>query len=193
MALFTSPNPNVEVFHDCVYALINCMKRNKDQRSKILDKYHLLDNKEWFSFQTWLDAFNEISQEMGERNLFLVGVTFINKLNLSIDTSLEDALNFINIAYHCKHRIHGVNLYDSLNNKTLDGIGDYTVLEFDEVKKQAIIKSTTPYPSKFDEGVIYEVARKYKPDFTRAHIISIDKSQERRDMGGNSCTYILTW
>lgn len=194
MAVFIAPQKDIQVNHDCVDAILTCMKRHRMQREEILDKYDLLQtSEEWHCFQKWLDAFKELSISMGERNLFLTGMTFMNKLDLPEGTSLLDGLKFINIAYHSKHRFNGELLYNDKTNEIIDLIGNYTIVDFNEKKGEAIITSNTPYPSKFDEGLIYEVTRQFKPDPTRAHLITLSKAHECRDTGGESCTYILSW
>ena len=49
-----------------------------------------------------------------------------------------------------------------------------------------------PCPSKFDEGIIIQIVRKFKPMGSRENI-KLDLTQESRKNGGNSCTYIINW
>ena len=39
MAVFVAPQKDIQVNHDCVDAILTCMKRHRVQREEILDKY----------------------------------------------------------------------------------------------------------------------------------------------------------
>jgi hypothetical protein len=49
-----------------------------------------------------------------------------------------------------------------------------------------------PYPSDFDQGIIYAVARKFAPkgDFPS---VKLDETAPTRKKGGDSCTFLVTW
>lgn len=184
---------SIEASKKIVNSFLNCMKRAKDLRAEVLRKYHLLDDKEWFPFQDWMDAFKEISLRFGDMNLFLTGIAFINQDELPSINSLREAFERINLGYHSEHRKDGKLMYDMETNKLLDGIGSFSILSFDEDQKEAKIVCNTPYPSKFEEGVLYELTRKFKPNAQTVHLIKVDPTRERRTKGGQSCTYIINW
>ena len=182
-----------EVSAQTMHSFLNSMRRGKELRANILKKYGLLESKEWFPLQDWLDAFHKITERLGEMNLFLTGIAIINIERFPPLHSLKEAYIAVNTTYHLSHRCNGKIMYDATSGKTLDGIGNFQIVSYDEAKREAIIKSDSPYPSKFEEGILYELTKKFKPDPTRAHLIKLDITKERRDKGGRSCTFIINW
>lgn len=127
-------------------------------------------------------------------NLFLTGIALVNNSpQFANQVSLYEALTKINISYHLKHRLNGEVMYNQASNQLITGIGNYTLVQYDKEAKQAIVTCDTPYPSKFEEGILYELTKKFKPDPQTPHLIKQDSNKDRRNKGGKSCTFIINW
>ncbi len=193
MAQFTAINENVEVNKQTVLSIVNSMEKNKDKRLEILLSNGINpEEKEWFNQQKWLNAFKTISNQLGEMNLFLIGKAIIDNAKFPPIKDLEEGLSSIDVAYHMNHRLNNTVMFDPTSGKKTSGIGSYKVMGYDATKREAIMVCDNPYPSKFDEGIITQIARKFKPTGSR-ELIKLDPLKETRKNGGNSCTYIITW
>ena len=193
MAQFVAINNKVEVNRQTVLSIVNSMDKSKDVRLDILLKNGINpDESEWFNQQKWLNAFRDISVSLGEMNLFLIGKAIVTNAKFPPIKDLEEGLRSINIAYHMNHRVNGKIMFDSATGEITEGIGDYQLIEFDEKVKRAVMKCSNPYPSKFDEGIIVQVVRRFKSSGSIENI-RLDLSKESRIRGGNSCTFSISW
>lgn len=193
MAQFVAINKDVEVNKQTVLSVVNSMDKEKETRSNILKRNGInLETKEWIKQQDWLNAFRDISKSLGEMNLFLIGKAIIENAKFPPMKNLEDGLKAIDIAYHMNHRLNGKIMFDNMTGKMTNGIGNYRLTEFNFKDRTAIMVCNNPYPSKFDEGIIIQIVRKFKPMGSRENI-KLDLTQESRKNGGNSCTYIINW
>jgi hypothetical protein len=193
MAQFIAFNKNVEVNRQTVMSIVNSMDEGRERRMQILQSNNIdPDSKEWFMQQGWLNAFRVIAESLGEMNLFMIGKAIIDHAQFPPIRNLEEGLKSIDIAYHMNHRLDGQVMFDMETGEMTDGIGHYTLASFDAKEEKAIMVCNNPYPSKFDEGIITQVVRKFKPPGTRAEV-NLDLSKGSRTMNGDSCTYIITW
>jgi len=194
MAQFIAFNPDAEVDGGTVLSFVNSMRRGQEIRQAILAKHNIVAQEgKWYSQQLWLDAFKEVAETLGEMNLFLIGTAIIENAKFPPMRGLEDALNAIDVAYHMNHRLHGQVMFDPNNGTMLEGIGHYTLVSYDAQRRSAVYNCNNPYPSKFDEGIITEVVRRFKPADSTKHEVKLDVTQDRRATGGESCTYLITW
>jgi hypothetical protein len=194
MAQFVSFNPDTEVEGGTVLAFLNSMKRGQETRQAILAKHNIIAQEgQWYSQQAWLDAFKEVADTLGEMNLFLIGVAIIENAKMPPMRGLEDAIRMIDIAYHMNHRLNGEIMFNPNTGAMLEGIGHYSVVSFDEKSRQAVMNCNNPYPSKFDEGIISEFVRRFKPADSSKHEVKLDITKERRAQGADSCTYLISW
>lgn len=106
---------------------------------------------------------------------------------------LEDALSAINVAYHMNHRKNGKPMFDPTTGAMQEGIGRYELRKFDPEERKAILWSNSPYPSKFEEGVIVQIVRMFKPKDSIRNKITLDETKETRKSGGESNTYLISW
>lgn len=193
MAQFVAINENVEVNRQTVLSIVNSMEKGKDKRFEILLQNGINpEEKEWFNQQKWLNAFKTISNELGSMNLFLIGKAIIDNAKFPPIKDLEEGLNSIDIAYHMNHRLDNKIMFDPSTGKKTSGIGNYKLISFDAVKKEAVMLCNNPYPSKFDEGIITQIVRKFKPTGFRESI-QLDTSKETRNNGAESCTFLISW
>lgn len=164
------------------------------QRQLIIDKYGLkTEEGAWNDLQSLLSALQEVEQTIGEMNLFLIGKSVIEGTSFPPMDSLKNALESIDIAYHMNHRKNGQVMFNPNTGQMMDGIGHYHLTRFDEVKREAVMVCHTPYPSKFEEGLVLQVARTFKPKEAVQIRVSLDDSKETRRKGGETCTFNIKW
>ncbi|MEQ8472750.1 MAG: hypothetical protein RIC35_16280 [Marinoscillum sp.] len=167
---------------------------SQTQRNAIIEK-HGLDSKSgaWNDLQSLLNAMKEVSESIGEMNLFLIGKAVIDGTQFPPMDGLESALRAIDVAYHMNHRKNGKPMFDPTNGQMTEGIGHYKLVRFDETSKEAVMVCETPYPSKFEEGLLVQVARRFKPQGSVVTKVKLDGSKKNRADGGDHCTFIINW
>lgn len=145
-----------------------------------------MDN--WYSQAKWLNVFKLITDKTGSNTLLNIGKKIPDWAIFPTDiSSIEEALQSIDIAYHMNHRnAKGQVLYD--NGILLEGIGHY---EYHKVSEEHLITMIcqNPYPCDFDRGIISAMAQKFQP----SAIITHDMTKECRKKGDNSCTFLIKW
>lgn len=193
MAQYVAFNPDVEVNAATVLSFVESMDNGRDIRRQILNK-HGIDPEpgQWFPQQAWLDAFREVEETIGETNVFMIGKVIVDYAEFPPMEDLEHALNAIDVAYHMNHRLHGEIMYNADTGEMTPGIGHYHLHRFDPDNRIAVMVCNNPYPSRFDEGIITQVARRFKPAFRNTHV-KRDEQAESRARGGESCTYVIQW
>ena len=125
-------------------------------------------------------------------NLFLIGKAVVENADTPNVSSLKESLNMFDMGYHMNHRLDGKIMFDPATGRMLEGIGHYKLTHFDAKKKEAVLVCNTPYPSKFDEGVITQVVRTFKPGPSRDSV-TLDPTKPTRTKGADSCTYNISW
>jgi len=181
MAQFIAFDPKVEVNGETILSVVNTIAVGQEGRLAILKKHGINPEEgQWYKQQLWLNAFKEISDELGDRTLFVIGKAIPEhaKFPPQID-NLQKALAAIDMAYHMNHR----------NGE----IGKYTLKEFDDKKRKAVMVCSNPYPSEFDRGIISTMLRRFKPLDSVKYDVILDTSKETRMKGGESCTYLVQW
>jgi hypothetical protein len=191
MVIYKAYNPDVEVNKRTISSVINALPVGVNIRREILRKngIDLTSDIEWFNQQLWLNCFSDIEEILGETILFVIGQAIPNSAYFPEIDSLKDALEKLDIAYHLNHRLNGKVMYDRSTGKFLEGIGHYSLKEYDEEQHYAVMVCENPYPSRFDLGIITRLARKYSP--TSEAKVYLDLTKETRLNGGSSCTYII--
>lgn len=181
MAQFIAFDPNVEVNGQTILSVVNAISVGQQTRLAVLKKQGITPEEgKWYKQQAWLNAFKAMSEELGEKTLFVIGKAIPENAIFppQID-NLQKALSAIDMAYHMNHR----------NGK----IGKYILKEYDEKKREAVMVCNNPYPSEFDRGIISTMLRRFKPKDSIKYDVLIDLSKESRMKGGESCTYIVKW
>ena len=181
MPQFEAIDPAVEVHVKAIVSIVNAVDIGQETRLKILKK-HGIDPfiGEWYPQQKYLDAFKEISENIGDRTLFMIGKSIPEYAEFPphID-NLEKALASIDVAYNMNHRG--------------GRIGRYQLVEFLEEDRTAVIVCDNPYPSEFDRGIITTMLRRFRPEDSIKSEVIRDLSKESRVDGHESCTYNITW
>lgn len=194
MAEYKVFEDNIETLGGGVMAFI-AGAIGQSQRSNILKKHGIdpPDPDAWYDMQSFLDAYKELGDTIGGMNLFQIGKMVTEKAPFPPMEGLEDALNSINVAYHMNHRKNGKPMFNPATGEMTEGIGHYKVIKFDATAKEAMIWSNSPYPSRFEEGVITQIVRMFKPKDSIRYSIVLDETKETRKSGGESNTYLIKW
>ena len=194
MPEFEAYNPDVEVNGRTVLSIVNGMGLLKNLGLKILtnNKIENPQKGRWYNQQYWLNAFKQISEEIGSYTLFEIGKSIPENAEFPphID-SIHNALASIDIAYHMNHRLNGTPLYDPMTGKLREGIGHYKYIKIGD--KQVEMLCDNPYPCDFDHGIIYAMVNKFKPSNSQIVNIEHDYVKSCRSNGDNTCSYIVTW
>ena len=193
MAQFTAISPDVEVNGQTVLSIVAGMDTFKEIALEILESKGISSPKEndWFYQQSWLNAFKEIAENVGEYTLMEIGRQIPENADWPPQVnSIESALSSIDIAYHMNHRINSEIMFNPQNGSMLEGIGHYAVIEKSE--RKITMMCDNPYPSDFDRGIIESAANKFKTKGDRIRVITDSASPSRKN-GADSCTYIVTW
>jgi hypothetical protein len=182
MAQFIPFEKGIQVNGQTVLSVVNALSAGQDSRSKILEKYGISNPQpeKWYSQEKWLEAFQEISDKVGQNTLFAIGKAIPEnaKFPPEID-NLEKALSAIDMAYHMNH--------------TKGDIGYYKLTSFNSATRIATMECKNPYPSEFDRGIITTMLRKFKPKDSLKNDVVLDLSKPSRLKGDDSCTYKITW
>jgi hypothetical protein len=182
MAQYIAYDPTVKVFGALIESVIDTLEYGQDTRRALLEKHGFksIDPTQWYPQQKWLDVFKDISREIGDKTLYLIGKKVPSKARLPQEiNTLEKALHGINVGYRMNH--------------SSGEIGVYEVLDFYEKSRKATVRSSAPYPSEFDRGLIMAFLIRFKPKDSVTYDVILDVTKETRLNGGNSCTYIISW
>lgn len=155
----------------------------------VVNKKLILDMDAWYSQEAWLEAFENIARQIGDRVLFNIGMSIPSSARFpSRMKDIHDGIRSIDVAYHLNHRKNGKSMFDTRTNTMIEGIGHYGY-EPVEGENEIVCVCNNPYPCAFDKGIITAMTQRFKPE---AYVIH-DDSQECRKNGFDSCTYRVLW
>ncbi|MBU0765274.1 MAG: hypothetical protein KJ607_10615 [Bacteroidetes bacterium] len=196
MAQFVAFEKGIEVNGETVLSIVNAMEGFEEFARTILEINGIEDPTpgKWYSQQAWLEAFRQIAEKVGEKTLFNIGKAIPENARFPAEiNNVLDALASIDVAYHMNHRnSEGEVLYDPVTGEIKQGIGHYSLVEFNQKERNAVMECPNPYPSHFDRGIITTMVRKFAPEAAGVHVI-LDENRPTRLEGEDSCTYIITW
>lgn len=175
MAQFIAFANGIEVNGQTVISVVEGMEHSREKALQILTNYGISNptKEEWYSQQSWLNAFKEIADNIGPYALYCIGVKIPENARFPKDVdSLEKALKSIDIAYHMNHRGGEIGYYKF--NKSEDGSMHFIC--------------NNPYPCEFDRGIIEGISRKHI-NAEQLIFVKHDDSAPCRNKGGDSCTY----
>jgi hypothetical protein len=179
MVQFKAFAPEVEVNGEAVLAVVDGMGAFRSRAVAILEVNAIRDPKPglWYSQQSWLDAFKDISEMLGPDALFAIGKSIPDNAKFPPDLdTVPGALSLLDRAYHMNHRG--------------GEIGSYAFVQKDD--QSGVVVCHNPYPCDFDRGVIAGTVETFSP----AHVVARvrhDNTQPCRRNGGESCTYLVDW
>lgn len=140
-----------------------------------------VDPQQWYPQQVWLDVLYDISTGVGGSRgpIFdLVSIGMQIPLHArwpdGVD-SVETALISINEAYHMNHRNGEIGYYRA------ERVAD----------KHIIVEAGNPYPSDFDYGIVYGLAKRFLPHGTYFKVVRADRPS--RLYGDDHCVYHVIW
>ena len=175
MEKFKSTSDTVMVNGETILSFVNALPAFKDDRLKLLEKYGIFNPTagKWYNQQQWLNAFKDISVNVGETNLRIIGKAIIKNAKFPPISNMKEAMESINKAYMMNHS-GGSIVY-------------YKLISIDENNKKIIMETNTPYPTEFDNGIFLGVFDKFKPqNYLNSKCISKLKSD-------NVYTHDITW
>jgi hypothetical protein len=180
MAQFIGYAPGVEVNGETVYAIVDGMGAFRSVALAILAENGIVDPQPglWYPQQSWLNAFKKISEKLGANTLFNIGLKIpLNAQFPAEITTIEKALQAIDVAYHLNHRNGEIGEYRYQANGS----------------KAAKMICRNPYPCAFDRGIIAAMANRFKPKTSALISIKHDDVGPCREKGEELCTYNVTW
>jgi hypothetical protein len=188
--------PDIEVNGQTVNAIIdglgyftNISRRYLSQIGTAVDKKLVLDMDGWYSQAAWLEAFENIANQIGDRVLFNIGMSIPRNAEFPPwATDVRSAIYAVDVAYHLNHRKNGERLFDARTNTMREGIGHYGC-EPVPGKNEIVSVCDNPYPCAFNRGILTAMARKFKPE---ARIVHDDTKECLKD-GADSCTFHIFW
>ncbi len=194
MKQYKAINQNVEVNGQTILSFIDALGSMRDIGFKIL-RDNGIDNPqkgEWYLQQKWLDAFTYIGSIADSSTLYEIGSAIFGNAEFPPEISnVHEALSSIDVAYHLNHRLDGEVLFDDEKKEKKDGIGNYRYKLIDDKKVEMICDN--PYPCDFDRGIIYSMAKKFKPNDAYFVKVEHDKESSCREKGDKHCSYIISW
>lgn len=178
MVQYEAFDSSVEVNGQTVLSVIEGVPSAFEQKaSRILAENGIEDPQpdQWYSQQTWLNAFSQVDANIGESTLNQIGKSIPNNSEWPKDVdSVVGGLESINQAYQMNHRGGDIGHYEA---ETVD-------------KSTAHVECTNPYACAFDTGIVKAVAQK----FTDSGVLTITEiGDECRAESGDSCLYEISW
>jgi predicted hydrocarbon binding protein len=176
MVRFEAFDDGVEVNGQTVRSVVAAFPSALQSRGeRILAQNGIEDPQEgdWYPQQAWLDAFEEIADEIGENTLRQIGREIPKNAEWppGVD-SVVGALESIDDAYHMNHRGGDIGYYRAEN---VDGTVE--------------VRCKNPYPCDFDRGIIKAAA----DEFADSLVTVTETSDRCRSDGGEECRYEATW
>ena len=194
MAQFRPYKENIKVNPSLLKPYADAEIRGREKRLEIFNRYGLTfdHNDKYCPLEQVLQCFEAIHNELGEMNLFLIGRLVMKNTPFQCK-NFKDAIEQLNVLYHINHTINDIPMYNPHTRTFMEGIGEYKVIEFNEEQKKLIVFANTHFSSKSDEGAIVGLLENFLPPTSKRINIRIDTTKERRTLGADSCTYIITW
>jgi hypothetical protein len=141
----------------------------------------------WYPLDLLLELFEAIRAQAGDEALMEVGGAVPRSAPFPPSlTDVPSALKAVNEAYHANHRKDGHLLKDAATGALLSGLGDYTCSMMDT--HEAGVRSDTPYPCPFDQGLVTALALRFAPGARVRHA-----SGPCRRTGHRGCIYRVSW
>lgn len=150
--------------------------RNKAEETLANNGIEDLRADEWYPLGDYLDAFEEISDTVGDKTIVNIG----KKIPQNADwppgvDSVAGGLESISEAYDMNHRG-----------------GEYGSYEIEEVGPNEMeVTCQNPYPCDLDTGIIKGAAEEFSP--STAFVDVDERSPRCREDGGDTCVYRVTW
>lgn len=170
-------SPSAEVKGNAMLAILDGIM-HRDLAEQILSKHGIseVDPNQWYPEQSWLDAFSEITAELGDAALYAIGRAVPQVIDIPPEMdNVEDALNHLDEVYQAHHRGGESGGYE------------VTMLGPDSAR----IESKNPRPCAYDMGFISAYIEK----FNGGKHVTIKHEDEMccRKRRYHECVYIAKW
>ncbi|MGC3943719.1 MAG: hypothetical protein QM762_04125 [Chryseolinea sp.] len=190
MAVYQIKNKSIGTSGQALQGFINGLGDNRETGLEVLSRHGIVNPKadQWYSLHDYLQAFRELESSLGPAALYSIGSKIPESAALppEIDT-IEKALGSLDIAYHMNHAIDGQPMFNPATGKKLSGMGGY---EFKITGDgEAEITADNPYPTSFDEGLIFAMAQRFNP----ASMVQVIEERSSRSKGGDKDVYTVQW
>jgi hypothetical protein len=175
MAQYTAYSPQAEVNGTAVLSVISAVD---PWLRPVLDRcgFATVDSQAWYPQQRFLDALQTIESQGGDI-LVQIGMKLMDATILPQEIQkMEDALLHLDWIYRRYHR----NDRESRWQVTMDVSGCATCV------------SCTAYPPDLEYGMLYALARRFRPRRTKFSVKHITRGVCRQH-GGDCCTYQVRW
>lgn len=181
---------NIEVNGQTINSFLDVLTEDQDLVKTYLEQNNIKDLKQdsWYLMTDWLQAFEKLAEELGEKTLFMVGKKILENAQFPPNiVEVHSGLALIDVAYHMNHRKAGEVMFDSNTGTMLDGIGNYKYEKLSENSGKMFVDN--PYPCEFDRGIITSMARKFKP----LAVVKLDERVKNKKDANMSSTYLINW
>jgi hypothetical protein len=198
---FKAFEPGIEVGGESLKAIVEGFRKYPSIIMKYLTKYGFTKSADgklsdidtsanaWYPQQSWLDAFEGITKEIGVNSLYAIGRSIPeNAVFPPFVNDIYSGIASLDSAYHMNHRKNGKVMFDPQTGLMLDGIGHYGFQPV-EGENKIISVCENPYACDFDRGIIAAMATRFVADAKTVH----DPDAPCRKKGADSCTYIVWW
>lgn len=133
-----------------------------------------IDADSWHSQEAYLDAYRQITEQVGETTLQQVARSTPDNAEWPPDVETPmDALESIDDAYHLNHRG--------------GEIGSYDVTSTGETSAE--VRCETPYPCIYDQGLVEGTVGAFNDGFANINEVGDDC----REDGADACVYEVEW
>lgn len=189
------PTAPLEISGALIMSFVHAVKRGVEARLAVLARHGIVDPTAdgWYSMQKNLDAIREIHETVGEMTLVAMGRDVM--LNYPFPPFVNDLRTVFEMQCNPISMLPFYRLPDiQLTAEMLEGlIGGARLLEFDPVKRRAVIRLNSVLPHRSMEGYINGLVERFKPADSTFYEVKEDITQERQSEGGDSTTFLIRW
>ncbi len=187
MAEFKPYAPEVEINGLAILSFIDAMEAGRDYRIRILKQHDIQQPSAdtWHPQRDYLNALRQLRDEFGDQQLYHIGRAMPDRAHVPDQSvpltfeSLPYLVEMLSASYRMHHRG--------------GEIGDYELLEFDLKAGRAVMRSTSPYPSEFDRGILQTNVRRMLADASGYVDVFIDDSIPNKRTGADADLLIINW
>ncbi len=178
--IFRAFDPAVKVRGEAVLSFLDVLGDQRLLGLEILQENGIPEPQkgEWYFQQSWLNAFSEIANRVGNQALFNIGLRVVETALWPQDIhDVHSSLSSIDQAFQMNHQG--------------GRIGHYLYTRTGE--QEGTMVCDNPYPDEFDRGIIYGTICHFGFCDTRNVQVRIDQAKPIRSRGGLSTTYFMNW
>ncbi|MDC0718044.1 hypothetical protein [Nannocystis bainbridge] len=181
--------PDITVFGQTTSVFIEVLKSFSVLQKAMLEALGVdaVDPQAWYPQERILRAYQKVDLVLGSRGLERFGrqVPPLVAFPPGIDDP-HTVLSGLDATYHLNHSRDGVVMLDLATGEMTEGIGHYHYERVDE--REARMCCDTPYPCRFDMGLVAGFAARFVTDVEVEH-----EPGECRARGGANCVYRVRW